>query len=140
MKRNFLLLCVFFLCSCSSDSFQNNTGCPVKSGQTVTVSFEYGSAELNEKAVQQVKEIAQNVKENNQYVCFLGRLSYQGVPAYQAVGAIDRAKNTAALFLKEGVDPTRIYIGILAEKARIGLSKPLRAVDEEHVLNVLIGN
>ena len=139
MKRNFLLLSAFFLTSCHSDDFRTNTGCPVENGKQVSVLFEYGSAELNEKAVTQIKKIAQNVKKDNQYVCFLGRLSYQGVPSYQALGAIDRIKNTVAVFLNEGVEPTRIYMGFAAENARIGFSEPQNAGQEEHKLDLLIG-
>ena len=100
MKRNFLLLGVFFLMSCSSDVFQDNAGCPVKQGQQITVEFEYNSAELNEKAVQELKKIAQKVRKKGAIVCFLGRLAYQGVPSGQALGAMDRVRNTAAFFLQ----------------------------------------
>ena len=140
MKRNFLLLCAFFLMSCSSDAFQSNTSCPIASGKQISVQFEYGSAELNEKSVKQLEKIAQEAYQENQFVCFLGRLSYQGVPSNQALGSVDRAKNVAAIFLKEGVKPTKIYMGITAENQRIGLSKPQRATDEDHVLDLLIGN
>jgi len=140
MKRNFLLLSAFFLSSCVSETFQSNTACPIKSGQQISVSFEYGSAELNKEAVQKIKKIAERVKEKDLYVCFLGRLSYQGVPSNQALGAVDRARNTAAIFLKEGVEPTKIYIGMSAETPRIGFSKPQMAADEEHMLDLLIGN
>ena len=139
MKRNFLLLCAFFLTSCSSAPFYENTGCPVENGKQISVLFEYGSAELNETAVQQIKKIAQNVKKDNQYVCFLGRLSYQGGASYQALGAIDRIRNTAAVFLSEGVDPMQIYMGIASETPRIGFSEPQTANQEEHKLDLLIG-
>ena len=139
MKRNFLLLSAFFLSSCVSDAFQMNASCPITSGKQVSVLFEYDSAELNEKAVKQLKNIAREAQRKNQFVCFLGRLSYQGVPSNQALGAVDRARNVAAIFLEEGVKPTKIYIGISAENPRIGLSKPQTAADEEHVLNLLIG-
>ena len=140
MKRNFLLLCAFFLSSCASEAFQNNTSCPISGGKQISVLFEYGSAELNEESVKQLKKIAQEAYQENQFVCFLGRLSYQGVPSNQALGSVDRAKNVAAIFLKEGVKPTKIYMGMSAENPRIGLSSPLRATDEEHVLNILVGN
>lgn len=139
MKRKFLLLSAFFLSSCSAGSFQTDAGCPIEQGKQTTVLFEYGSAELNEKAVQKLKKIAQDAQINGHFVCFLGRLSYQGVPAGQALGAIDRIKNTAAIFLAEGVDPTKIYIGISAERPRIGFSKPQTAADEEHTLDLWIG-
>ena len=140
MKRNFLLLCVFFLTSCTASDFSDNSACPLRSGRKVIVQFEYDSAELNEKAVRKLESIAKEVKEKNQYVCFWGRLSYQGVPSGQALGAIDRARNTEAIFLKEGVDPAKMYIGISADEPRIGFSKPQKAADERHILDLLIGN
>ena len=140
MKRFFLILSSFFLCSCVSDDFFMDSGCPVLGKKEVSVLFEYGSAQLNEKAVEQIKEIARDVKERGDYVCFLGRLSYQGVPSGQALGAVDRARNVAAIFLKEGVKPTRIYIGIAPEKPKVGFSKPQTAADEDHTMKLLIGN
>lgn len=139
MKRNFLILSAFFLCSCSSDVFYENTGCPVSGGKEISVLFEFDSALLNEKAVAEIKETAREVKENDDYICFMGMLSYQGVSAYQAEGALLRIKNTAALFLSEGVKPERLYIGMGAQTPRIGLQKPQTAAEEEHTLNLLIG-
>lgn len=139
MKRNFLLLSAFFLCSCASDDFRLNSGCPVVSGKKISVLFEFGSAEMNEKAIGQIKKIAENVRKNDDYVCFMGRLNYQGVPAYQAEGALFRIKNTAALFLKEGLKPEKLYIGIGAQTPRIGLQQPQTAAAEEHKLELLIG-
>ena len=139
MKRNFLLLGIFFLSACASDDFPLNSDCPVSYGQLVDVQFEYGSAELNEKAVQQMKEIAKEARENDSFVCFLGRLSYRGVPSFQATGALDRVKNTAAIFLKEGVEPANIYIGMKAENPKTGFSNPQTAAQEEHILNILVG-
>ena len=62
MKRNFLILSAFFLCSCSSDVFYENTGCPVSGGKEISVLFEFDSALLNEKAVAEIKETAREVK------------------------------------------------------------------------------
>lgn len=94
-----------FLNSCVSTTFHNDTGCPAgDQGQRLTVLFEYGSAELNEAAVRQLEEAAVQARENGDYVCLLGRLSYRGSASDQALGALDRAKNTAAIFLQEGVD------------------------------------
>lgn len=138
MKRNFLLLCVFFLCSCASADFKANSPCPFDQGRHVSVLFEYGSAELNEKAVKQLQDVAREVRRDNSFVCFLGRLSYHGTPSGQALGAIDRIKNTSAVFIKEGVDPTKLYIGMNAEDPQIGLSQPQTAADEKHVLDLLI--
>ncbi len=138
MKRNFLLLSVFFLISCTSDVFQDNAGCPIKQGRQITLEFEYNSAELNEKAVSKLKKIARKARERSSFVCFLGRLAYQGVPSGQALGAMDRVKNTAAIFLKEGVNPAQIYIGMAPENPRIGFSKPQNAEEEKHTLNLLI--
>ena len=139
MKRNFLLLSAFFLSACASNDFRLNSGCPVSGGKKVSVLFEFGSAQLNEKAIAQIKEIARDVKENDDYVCFMGRLSYRGVPAYQAEGALFRIKSTAALFLSEGVKPERLYVGIGPQTPRIGLQEPQTAADEEHKLELLIG-
>lgn len=105
MKRKFLLLTAFFLNSCVSAGFHNDTGCPAgNQGQRLTVLFEYGSAELNEAAVRRLEEAAVQARENGDFVCLLGRLSYRGSASDQALGALDRAKNTAAVFLQEGVD------------------------------------
>lgn len=139
MKRNFLLLCAFFLTSCASDTFRQNSSCPISGGKHISVQFEYNSAELNEDAVKRLKEIAQEVRRENKFVCFLGKLSYRGVPSNQALGAVDRARNTAAIFLKEGVKPRKIYIGISAEDPQIGFKNPQTAADEEHTLDLLVG-
>ena len=125
--------------SCSSVPFHANTGCPVKNGKRFSVLFEYGSAELNETAVQQIKKIAKDVKKENLYVCFLGRLSYQDVPSDQALGAMDRIRNTAAVFLNEGVTPKQIYVGIAADNPEIGFAEPQTAAEEKHQLDVLLG-
>ena len=139
MKRNFLLLSAFFLCSCASDDFYPNSGCPVSGGKHISVLFEFGSAQMNEKAIYQIKKIAREAKENDDYICFMGRLSYQGVPAYQAEGALFRIKSTAALFLREGVRSERLYLGIGPQTPRIGLQQPQTAAEEEHKLDLLIG-
>ena len=60
----------------------------------------------------------------------MGRLSYRGVPAYQAEGALFRIKSTAALFLSEGVKPERLYVGIGPQTPRIGLQEPQTAADD----------
>lgn len=139
MKRKFLLLIAFFLLSCSSAPFYANTGCPLKDGKRISVLFEYNSAELNETAVMQIKKIARNVKKENHYVCFLGRLSYRDVPSVQASGAMDRIRNTAAVFLNEGVSPKQIYVGIAADNPEIGFAEPQTAAEEKHKLDLLIG-
>lgn len=140
MKRKFLLLTVFFLSACVSAGFHNDTGCPAGDrGQRLTVLFEYGSAELNEAAVRRLEEAAVQARENGDFVCLLGRLSYGGSASDQALGALDRAKNTAAIFLQEGVDLKKIYIGMAPQREQIGLSQPLSADEETHVLEVLIG-
>ena len=140
MKRKFLLLTAFFLNSCVSTTFHNDTGCPAgDQGQRLTVLFEYGSAELNEAAVRQLVEAAVQAREYGEYVCLLGRLSYRGSASDQALGALDRAKNTAAIFLQEGVDLKKIYIGMAPQQEQTGLSAPLSADEEQHVLEILIG-
>lgn len=139
MKRNFLLFCVFFLNACSYNSFKTVSGCPVRQGQITTVSFEYGSAELNENAVRELEELAQYADRKDLYVCLWGRLSYHGASSMQSLGAIDRIKNTAAIFLKEGVYPERIFMGISAQNDRIGLDTPLTAKQEEHTIDIMVG-
>lgn len=140
MKRKFLLLTAFFLNSCVSAGFHNDTGCPAgNQGQRLTVLFEYGSAELNEAAVRRLEEAAVQARENGDFVCLLGRLSYRGSASDQALGALDRSKNTAAVFLQEGVDLKKIYIGMAPQQEQIGFSQPLSADEEKHVLEILIG-
>ena len=139
MKRNFLLSCAFFLSSCASDEFAVNAHCPISFGREISVRFEYGSAELNEAAVLKLKEIARNAREKNDYVCFLGKLSYRGAPSVQALGAVDRVKSTTAVFLNERVDPTKIYVGISAGMPRIGFSEPQTMAREDHYLSIRIG-
>ena len=139
MKRTFLLLSAFFLNSCAADEFQANARCPIRSGHEISVQFEYGSAELNEKAVQKITEIAREVLKKDDFVCFLGGVSYRGVPALKAKGAIDRVKSTAAIFLREGVAPSKIYIGITPENPQIGFSEAQTAAQENYTLNIFIG-
>ena len=140
MKRNFLLLSAFFLSSCALDNYQLNSQCPVAYGREFSVRFEYGSAELNENAVRELTAIAAEAKEKNASVCFLGKLSYRGVPSSQALGAIDRVKETAAIFLRQGVSPDKLFIGLYPQKGQFGFKNPQTAGDEKHLLNILIGN
>lgn len=140
MKRKFLLLCAFFLNSCVSPHFYSDTGCPIdEQGQRLTVLFEYGSAELNEKAVRRLQEAAEQAQNNRDFVCLLGRLSYQGSSSDQSLGALDRAKNVAAIFLQEGIDPQKIYIGIAPQKEKNPFLQPLSATEEQHVLEIWLG-
>lgn len=141
MKRKFLLPAAFFLSSCVSSGFYGDTGCPAgDQGRRLTVLFEYGSAELNETAVRRLEEAAGEAVQNGDFVCLMGRLSYRGSASDQALGALDRAKNTAAIFLQEGVDLKKIYIGIAPQQAQTGFSEPLSAAEEKHVLEILIGS
>lgn len=141
MKRKFLLLAAFFLNSCVQTDFHDYTGCPIRhQKQRLTLLFEYGSAELNEPAVRRLKRIASDVRKNDDFICLSGRLSYHGAAADQALGALDRARNAAAVFLQEGVDLKKIYIGMAPQQKQIGLSQPLSAVEEKHTLEILIGS
>ena len=54
--------------------------------------------------------------------------------------AIDRAKATAAIFLQKGVKPDKIFIGFSPQKGKFGFENPQTAGDEDHLLNILIGN
>ncbi len=140
MKRTFLLLCAFFLNSCVFSEFQTNSGCPIRfQGQHFSILFEYGSAELNETAVRQIQEAAVAARENRDFVCLLGRLSYQGPASDQALGALDRAKNTAAIFIQEGIRPEQMYVGMTPQNDNVGFTQPLSAKEETHTLEVLIG-
>lgn len=140
MKRVFLIFSAFFLTSCVSSEFRSDTNCPINSGGTsYSVLFEYGSAEMNENATEQLRKIAGSAKNNNDFVCLLGRLSYSGSASDQALGALDRAKSVAKVFLQEGVDLRKIYIGMAPQQAQTGLSQPLNAKEEKHTLEILIG-
>lgn len=139
MKRLFLLLSAFFLNSCAADDFQVNALCPISSGHEISVQFEYDSAELNELAVRKLTEIARETRENGDRVCFLGELSYRGVPAFQAKGAVDRMKSVAEIFLREGVAPSKLYAGITPGNPQVGFAEDQTAAQEKHMLNIFIG-
>ena len=139
MKRTFLLLSAFFLSSCVSDRFQTNARCPIRSGREISIQFEYGSAELNEPADRKLTEIARETRKNGDFVCFLGEVSYRGVPAFQARGAVDRMKSVAEIFLREGVAPSKLYAGITPGNPQVGFAEDQTAAQEKHMLNIFIG-
>lgn len=131
MKIAFLFFMSFFLTACVS--FPEKQNCPfINPALTYELTFEYGRADINEKAFSELTSIARKTAFRQKRVCIIGDMRHEGVPDMQKELASLRVKTAGEIFLDNGLPLNDLYVILTPNDETTGLNRPVSARRIKH--------